>query len=28
VLFNARPESITFSNQEFAGKNYGLHSVQ
>ena len=28
VLFNARPDSVTFSNQEFAGKNYTLNSVQ
>jgi pullulanase-type alpha-1,6-glucosidase len=28
VLFNARPESITFSNPDFAGKAYTLHPVQ
>ena len=28
VLFNARPDSVTFSKQEFAGKNYTLNSVQ
>jgi hypothetical protein len=28
VLFNARPDSVTFSNQEFAGRNYTLHPVQ
>jgi pullulanase/glycogen debranching enzyme len=28
VLFNARPDSITFSNQDFAGKKYTLHAVQ
>jgi pullulanase len=28
VLFNARPDSVTFSDPAFAGKNFGLHSVQ
>jgi pullulanase len=28
VLFNARPDSVTFSDQDFAGKNYTLHPVQ
>ncbi len=28
VLFNARPDSVTFSDPAFAGKNFELHSVQ
>jgi pullulanase len=28
VLFNARPDSVAFTSQEFAGKNYTLHAVQ
>ena len=28
VLFNARPESVEFSDPAFAGKKYELHSVQ
>jgi LPXTG-motif cell wall-anchored protein len=28
VLFNSRPDAITFSDALFNGKNYVLHSIQ